>query len=596
MATKATGSSTSKRVIPPASKRPPRKSIADQIDVAIAGWIESGLVAESGWTGNPLLQTPLPKGRGIRFDAAKVERVLKFFLLLQQLIGRWAGREFRLFDWQVKYLVAPVFGIVTGDGRRVIRTVWFEIPRKNGKSTLCSGLALYLLLADREVGAEVYAAAGSRTQAGIVFRAARNMAQGSRAIRERLTKKGIQRALLEHPITGSIFRALSSNGDLQHGLNVHGAVIDEVHVHKTPDLIDALETGTGSREQPLIIFITTANDGNDGTVYATKREYLDDVMSGTVKVNSYLGVVFSVDDKAEGFDPFSDETIHAANPGAGLTVTWEYLRAVAAVAKASPAQLNRYLRLTLNIRTKQTTKWLPLDSYDATGQLIADSEWRGKIVHGGLDLSSTTDFTAYVVRGRDPEKGHPIRMLAWIPEERLVELERRTAVPLERWVDAGWLRVTEGNVVDYAKVRADILADAAELGYTIDTIGYDKWNAAETVQLLEAEGVQMVPINQTYAWLSAPSKSIERQIIGSTPDKPLVRTGGNPVLRWMADCVEVRQDDQGNIKPVKPDRVKSTRRIDGIVAWVMAEREDMADIEEDQPAGDAYLESLLASS
>lgn len=592
MAKTAKGSSTSKRPIPPASKR---KTIAEQIDVAVAGWIASGLVAESGWPGKPLLQTPLPKGRGIRFDAAKVERVLKFFLLLQQLIGRWAGCEFRLFDWQVKYLVAPVFGIVTADGRRVIRTVWFEIPRKNGKSTLCSGLALYLLLADREVGAEVYAAAGSRTQAGIVFRAARNMAHSSKAIRERLTKKGIQRALLEHPITGSIFRALSSNGDLQHGLNVHGAVIDEVHVHKTPDLIDALETGTGSREQPLIIFITTANDGNDGTVYATKREYLDDVMSGTVKVNSYLGVVFSVDDKAEGFDPFSDATIWAANPGAGLTVTWEYLRSVAAVAKASPAQLNRYLRLTLNIRTKQTTKWLPLDAYDTTGQLIDDSEWRGKIVHAGLDLSSTTDFTAYVVRGRDPDKGHPVRMLAWIPEERLVELERRTAVPLARWVDAGWLRVTEGNVVDYAKVRADILADAADLGYTIGTIGYDKWNAAETVQLLEAEGVQMVPINQTYAWLSAPSKSVERQVLGSTPDKPLVRTGGNPVLRWMADCVEVRQDDQGNIKPVKPDRVKSTRRIDGIVAWIMAEREDMADVEEDQPAGDAFMESLVSS-
>lgn len=576
------------------TKRAPSPSIEKQIDKAIAGWIKKGLVAESGWQGQPLQRTPLPKGEGITFDPERVERVLKFFLLLRQVIGRWAGLEFRLFDWQVRHLIAPVFGIVGPDGRRVIRTFWFEIPRKNGKSTLCSGLALYLFMADREAGAEVYAAAGSRMQAGIVFKAARNMAQGSPPILAKLTKKGLQRALLEHPVTRSIFRALASNGDLQHGLNVHAAIVDEVHVHKSPDLIDALETGTGSRQQPLIGFITTADDGADGSIYATKREYLDGLVSKSFTDPTFFGVVFGADPNVEGFDAFSDETIGGANPGAGLTVTWEYLRAKAAEAKSSPAQLNRYLRLCLNIRTKQTTKWLPIDNWDITGQLIEPSVWANMPAHGGLDLSSSSDLTAFALRGFDDENGHPTRVMFWLPEERVGDLERRTGAPLRRWVADGWLILTEGNVVDYAKVRADIVDEVRSLGCSVESIGYDPWNASETVQQLEAAGFNMVPVRQGYANLSAPSKSLERMVLGSTVDKPLIRTGGNPLLRWNADCVDIRSDDNGNIKPVKPDRNKSSKRIDGIVALIMAEREAMADVDR-STAGDDYMESLVAS-
>lgn len=570
--------------------RPRRSSIERQLDEAIAGWCDAGLIERTGWKGRPLLTTPIPS-KGVYLDLEAVEHVLRFFLLLRQLIGRWAGREFRLLDWQVRWIVGPIFGIKSkATGYRVIRTAWIEIPRKNGKSTLCSGLALYLLLADREPAAQVYAAAGDRAQAGLVFQPARLMALGSPAIAKALGK-GIKRNLLEHPRTLSIFRALSSDAKLQHGLNVHGAVIDEVHVHKNPDLIDALETGTGSREQPLVLFITTADEGTDGSIYATKREYLEGVVGGHITDVTFYGVVFGADPNVEGFDPFSDATLRDANPGADVTVMMDYLRGKANEARQSPAQLNRYLRLHLNIRTKQTTRWIPLESFDATGQLIDPTEWAGMKVHGGLDLSSTTDFTAYVVRGRNAERGHPIRMLCWIPEERLAELERRCNVPLARWAAAGWLRLTEGNVVDYAKVREDILADRDRYGYVIDTVAYDPWNATETVQLLEGEGVAMVPVRQGYGTLSPPSKAIERQVVGSTPARPLVRTGGNPVLRWMVDCVEVRQDDNGNIKPVKPDRTKSAKRIDGVVAWVMAEREDMAD-DEEQSSAQNFLDEL----
>lgn len=541
-----------------------------QIDAAVARWIDAGLVEPSEWTGRPLLATKLPSGPGVHFDEAAVERVLKFFLLLKQLVGRWAGAPFRLLDWQVRWLIAPVFGLKDADGRRVIRTVWFEIPRKNGKTTLCAGIGLYLFGADREPAAEVYCAARDKLQARLVFAPARRMALASSALRRKLGAGGIRKSYLEHPETGAVFRPLSSDGDAQHGLNVHGGVIDEVHVHRNPDTVDAIETGTGAREQPLVVFITTADDGRDGSIYATKREYLEGIVKGRIDDQSFFGVVFGADQTKAGFDPFSLDEQRNANPGYGVTVMADYLARKANEAKSSPAQLNRYLRLHLNVRTKSTVAWLMLDRWDLTAGLVdPDSDFRDRMAWVGLDLSSTSDFTAAGFIARDGA-GYIARPLFWVPEERLDDLERQCNAPLRRWVNEGWLNTTEGNVVDYAKVRADIKAERDRLGCAVHEIAYDPWNATETVQLLEQDGFNMVPIRQGYASLSAPSKELERLVLGSTAEQLLFRHGGHPVLRWMADCVEAMQDPAGNIKPAKPDRRKSAKRIDGIAAFVNA--------------------------
>lgn len=605
------------------AKRPPRRRrpepldriVLRHVDRCIAGLDYGGgrrteLALPTIWTGKPLLRTPLPAtydpdptgelysaslrpagdpfdararaveaGAEFYYDAPAVEKVLRSFRALHQLIGRHAGLPFVLLDWQVRYLIAVVFGLKrTATGRRVIRTVWFEIPRKNGKSTLCSGLALYLLAGDGEQGAQVYTAAGDRSQAGIVFGPCRDMAAGSPQLARRLTPAGIRRHYLEHPPSGSILRALSSDGARQHGLNVHGAIVDEVHVHRNPDLIDALETGVGSREQPLVVFITTADDGVDGSIYATKREYLEGIVSGTIVDPTFYGVVFGVDHTAAGFDPFATETLVAANPGTDVTVLLEYLEAKAEEARQSPSQLNRYLRLHLNVRTKQTMRWLPLDRWDAAAGNGLDPAhlFHGRPSYGGLDLSSTTDFTAFafitqlVDEAAIPTEGYAAHVLHWIPEERADELERKTGVPLGAWREAGWLRFTEGNVVDYAQVRADIRAEAELLGTTLVEVAFDPWNASETVNEMQNEGLTMVPIRQGYASLSAPSKELERLVMGSTTAAPLLIHGANPVLRWMADNVEVHQDPAGNIKPAKPDRRKSTKRVDGIAALVNA--------------------------
>ena len=554
-----------------------------EISEHVAELVESSTAfapIETGWMEDhaPLFTTPLPAGAGVVYSRARVERVLRALAKLEQIKGRWARQPLRLFDWQVFYEIAPVFGLIdAATGCRIIRTAYFEKPRKNGKSTECSGLGLYLAFADGEEGAEVYAAARDKQQAQIVFQPAKTMAERSPELRKKLGVRGITKGYLTNPTTTSIFRPLAADmGGNLHGLNVHGGIVDELHVHRTPDTIDAIETGTGSREQPLIVIITTADEGVTGSIYDTKRSYAENLHAGTIRDPSFYAVVFAATDEQLARDPFSIETLRAANPGIGYTVTEEYLRGKAREASNSPAQLNRYLRLHCGKRTKQTIAWLTMAKWDAAAGMVSREDFAGKMAYLGFDLSATTDFTAAVwiaPINLDDDEGTPAYLVwarFWIPEERVEELERLTGVPLRAWHKAGWLNLTEGNVVDYARVRKDMAAETELLGCTVAEVAYDPWNATETVQEMQNEGHTMIPTRQGYLTLNAPAKEIERVVMGSTPDRPLFRHGGNPVLRWMADCAEVMQDPAGNIKPAKPDRRKSSKRIDGIAAAVNA--------------------------
>lgn len=553
MATKAKGSSTSWR----------HAKVIDR-------WVAAGLVERTEYRHDPLIRTPAPNVPGAWFDEAAVERVLRFFLLLQQLIGRWAGREFRLFDWQVEFFIAPVFGWKHPDGRRIIRTVWFEIPRKNGKSTVSSGLGLYLLCADRERGAQVFAAAGDRTQAGLVFEPAKQMAAGSPVL-AKATKRF--RQIIEYPKTGGFLRVLSSDGDRQHGLNVHGALIDEVHVHRRRDLIDALETGTGSREQPLVVFITTADDGDQQSIYAEKRAYLEQVARGDITDPSFYGVVFGA---SETDDPFADDTLARANPGAGLTVSWEYLRQKAQEAKSSPGALNRYLRLHLNIRTRATTRWIDPAVWDENAGLVIEGKLQGRDCYGGVDLASTSDFTAWVLLFPDVDGKTQVLARFFLPQAA-VDRRRDLRSTLEAWQREGWLTVTPGDVVDQQTIRRQIEADAAR--FNILQVAYDPWNSGFIPELSDG-GLSIWPLQQTTAKLNAPSKELERLLGGR-----LLEHGANPILRWMAGNVQVTSDAAGNIRP---DRKKSSEKIDGIAALVDALAAWQQGLEV-TPAADFYM-------
>lgn len=499
------------------------------------------------------MRTPPP--RGATFDADAVVRVLKFFRLLQHISGRFAGVDFRLLDWQVEFLIAPVFGWKNSDGFRVVRTVWFEIPRKNGKSSIASGLGLYLLCADREAGAEVYAAAGDRSQARIVFRAAKMMAGGAPKLREKLN---LFQHLIETKDSGCIFRALSSDGDRQHGLNVHGAIIDEVHVHKNRDLVDALETGTGSRSQPLVAFITTADAGDQHSIYAEKRAYVEMVSAKTVTDPAFYGVVFGAQ---ESDDPFAPKTIANANPGAGITVQREYLERVAGEARTSPGALNRYLRLHLNIRTRSQSAWFAPEVWDEGAGLVCESYLLGRDCFAGLDLASTSDYNAWVlVFPGDDAEVDPVRILArfWLPRAA-VNRRKELRTTLEDWEKQGFIFVTDGDVQDQHAIREQISKDAEQ--FNIRGVAFDGWNSGFMPELVE-QGLPGWSLPQTTTQLNKPSKLLER-LVGERR----LQHGGNPVLRWMAGNVQLFTDSGGNIKP---DRKKSFEKIDGIAALVDA--------------------------
>jgi phage terminase large subunit-like protein len=470
-----------------------------------------------------------------------------------------------LDPWQVVWVLAPIFGWVYLDAEidrvvRVTRSAWVEVPRKAGKSTLSSGISGVLLLADGEAGAEVYNVAGSTLQAGRVFEDAKRMLMTSPAARKRVEPL---KEVVRVPATGGILRVLSRVAETAHGLNVSGAIIDEVHTLRLRRaLVEAIETGTGARDQPLVIFITTADEAEEGTIYDEKHNYTRNVANSVVQDTGHYGVIWAAE-KTD--DPFSEATMRKANPGIGKSPTWAYMRREALKAKTTPTYFPTYCRLSLNLRMREQTRWLDLAKYDACALPVDRAGLAGRRAWGGIDLSAVADFTAWAVLVESNKPGAKLDLLTrfWVPEERIEDLERKLLVPLRKWVDDGFLELTEGNVIDYTAIKAAVIGDCRHLD--MQRVSYDRMFAGQMVQELDAElsGVEIVPVAQTYAGLSPACKELER-ILGARE----IRFGQNPVMRWMASVVEVRNDGADNIRPVKPDRQKSTSRIDGIQALV----------------------------
>jgi phage terminase large subunit-like protein len=505
------------------------------------------------------------------FDVDRAYKALRAIGAFKHTKGRWAGVRMRVGEgldpWQVVWVLAPIFGWVYHDAEidrvvRVIRSAWIEIPRKNGKSTFASGISGVLLLADGEAGAEVYNAAGSTLQAGRVFEDAKRMILTSPAARKRVEPL---KEVVRVPSSGGILRVLSRVAETAHGLNVSGAVVDEVHTLRLRRaLVEAIETGTGARDQPLIIFITTADEAEEGTIYDEKHTYTRNMANGIVTDPSYYGVVWAAEAKD---DPFAEATWRKANPGLGKSPTLAYMRDQANKAQATPSRLPAFLRLSLNLRTREQVRWLDLKKWDALDDEVERAALRGRRAWGGLDLSAVSDFTAWAVWVESNRAGAELDLLTrfWIPEDRIEDLERKLMVPLQKWINEGIVTATEGDVIDYAAVKAAVIGDCKH--FDMQRVSYDRMFAGQMVQELdqEARGVEIVPVAQTYAGLSPACKELER-LLGAQS----FRHGGNPVLRWMASVVEVRNDGADNIRPVKPDRRQSSTRIDGIQAAVTA--------------------------
>lgn len=522
----------------------------------------------------PAIKTPEPReAPGAVFDPAKVDAVLRAFGSLRHTQGEWAGRPLTPDCWQVAYVLAPVFGWVCWDVEsasytRIIRDCYIDVPRKNGKSTLGGGIAIYLACADGEPAAQVLCAATVRDQAEFVFSPIKTLADKSPALKPFV--RALKHAVIHKPSL-SYIKVIANSADAQHGGNIHGSIIDELHLHKHPDLVEALETGTGSRRQPLSVKITTADAGKPGTIYARKRLYLEQLSKRVFTDHTTYGVVFAAD---PGDDPFAEATQRKANPGYGVSPKRAYLRSRALQAQSSPAELASYQRLHLGIRTRQLTRYYDLGAWDRNASIVDEDALSGRRCYGGIDLASTSDLCALAWLFPDRERGgFDVLYRVWTPEANVAALDKRTANEASVWVRRGLLRTTPGNVVDYAFMLRDIKADLGR--FKVKGVGYDRWNATQIITDLYGEGAPMVKVGQGFASMSAPSKELQRLMLTGNEEHPLIRHGGNPIGRWCVDNVAMAIDAAEN---VKPDKENSADKIDTTVATIDALAVALADM------------------
>lgn len=491
------------------------------------------------------------------FDEAKADYAVQFINCLKHTKGRWIGQPFELLPWQDR-IIRDVFGTVKENGYRQYNTAYVEIPKKNGKSELAAGVALYMTCGDGEWGAEVYGCASDRQQASIVFDVAVDMVDQCPALKKRIKPVMSVKRLVYQP-TNSFYQVLSAEAYTKHGLNVHAVIFDELHSQPNRELFDVMTKGSGdARTQPLFFLITTAGTDRHSVCFE-QHQKAEDILLGRKIDPTFYPVIYGVPDDA---DWSLEEVWHQANPSLGYTIDIEKVRNAYLSAKDNPAEENIFRQLRLNQWVKQSTRWMQMEKWDACAFPVDERELLDRECYGGLDLSSSIDITAFVLvfPPRDDLEKYVILPYFWIPEENMVQRVRRDHVPYDVWEKQGMLMTTEGNVIHYGFIESYI--DSLGKKFHIKEIAFDRWGAVQMVQNLEELGFTVVPFGQGFKDMSPPSK----ELMKLTLEQKLAH-GGHPVLRWMMDNIFVRTDPAGNIKP---DKEKSTEKIDGAVAAVMA--------------------------
>lgn len=486
------------------------------------------------------------------FDDDAAQLAIDFFTeCLTHTTGDLAGQPFTLEPWQ-QDVVGAIFGWKRkADGLRKYREVFIALPRKNGKTTLASGLALYALYCDGEKGGQVINAAADREQAALCFDAAKLMAENEQALFE---QSNIFRRSIVVPRTASVYKVISSDAATKHGLNCSYIGADELHAWRGRELWDVLQTSRGARKQPLTVVTTTAGYDRHSICFEL-WEYARKVRDGIIQDDTFLPVLFEAE---EGDDWTQPDTWAKANPNLGVSVGYEFLEQECKKAKELPRYENTFRQLYLNQWTEQAVKWLSLESWDKC-KLNDFPDLSGQQCYAGLDLASTGDITALVLAFPIDGKVY-IKPYFFLPQAAIEKRGRRDSVPYEYWTKSNYIEVTDGNVLDYDYVRKRINDLGQE--YEILEIAIDRWNATQISTQLAGDGFNMIGFGQGFASMSAPSKDLERMILGQQ-----LQHDGNPVLRWMASNATIEQDAAGNIKPAKN---KSNEKIDGIVATINA--------------------------
>lgn len=494
---------------------------------------------------------------GSTYDKDAADFAVSFIECLCHTKGTWAGKPFELIDWQEK-IIRDIFGTLKPNGYRQFNTAYIEIPKKQGKSELAAAVSLLLCCADGEERAEVYGCAADRQQAAIVFDVAADMVRMNPALKKRVKILASQKRIIYQP-TNSFYQVLSADAYSKHGFNVSGVIFDELHTQPNRKLYDVMTKGSGdARTQPLYFLITTAGTDTHSICYEIHQKALD-IMSGRKHDPTFYPVIYGSKESDDWTDP---KVWQKANPSLGITVSIDKVKAAFNSAKENPAEENTFRQLRLNQWVKQSVRWMPMDKWDACAFPVDERALEGRVCYGGLDLSSSTDITAFVLvfPPEDGSEGFTILPHFWIPEDNVDLRVRRDHVPYDIWKKQGYLETTEGNVIHYGYIEQFI--DDLGKKYNIREIAFDRWGAVQMVQNLGGLGFTVVPFGQGFKDMSPTTK----ELMKLTLEKKIAH-GGHPVLRWMMDNIFIRTDPAGNIKP---DKAKSTEKIDGVVATIMA--------------------------
>ena len=488
--------------------------------------------------------------KGWYFDRKAAVRAITFIERLKHTKGEWAGQRFRLEPWQ-QFIIWNVFGWKNADGTRRFRYAYIEIARKNGKTALSAGIGLYMLFADGEARPEVYSAATVKDQAKICFSDAVEIVKAT-DLKNYLTP---YRNSIVYELKGGMMKPLSSDYGTHDGLNPSCGIIDEFHAHKDSGMFDVIKSAFGARRQPLMFIITTAGFNKNGACYAY-RDNVVKVLRGVNSDDTLFGIIYTLDDQSEWDNP---KMWIKSNPNLGVSLSADYLADQVTDAKNRPEAVRNVMTKNVNLWVDAEKTWILDEAWmRCCGEMSVD-DLAGCECWGGLDLSNISDITAYVLLFHERDRFQLLPFF-WIPKEKMLEKIRKENINYDLWVCAGYVKVTEGNVIDYDFVKADILSIVSR--YDLKSSAYDRWNSSQTIIDLQNEGMECNPFGQGYGSMSAPSKEFEKLVLSGR-----IEHFGNPVLRWMLASTVIKTDPAGNIKP---DKEKSVQKIDGIVASIMA--------------------------
>jgi phage terminase large subunit-like protein len=497
-----------------------------------------------------------PSGKWI-FSEEAAKRPIEFIeKFCRQSKGEWIGKPLKLQLFQKAYISA-LFGFVDKDTKqRRFKETIFLCARKNGKSSLLSGIALYMMMADGEGGAEIYSIATKADQSRIIFSEAVNMIKQSPALAKYIKKRKTDMYM---PITFSKMEPLASESKSLDGLNSHCVIIDELHAIRDRNLYDVMKQSMSARRQPMLVMITTAGTVRE-SIYDDIYDYAEKVVDGIIDDDRFLPVLYELDSRDEWTDC---RMWQKANPGLGTIKKMEYLAEKVERAKTNPKELPAVLCKEFNVRATVAEAWLPFEAIN-NEEIFNIEEFRGSYAIGGVDLSSTTDLTCATIVLMKPEGNKKyVLQQYFMPDEIIESRAKEDKVPYDIWKNQGLLTACEGFKVNYSDVTAWFMKLFNEYDIRPLWIYYDPWNSSYWVQEMKDYGFQMVEARQGYKTLSQPMKELEADLRNKQ-----INYNNNPILKWNFTNVVAKRDENDNIRPIKGKNQRA--RIDGAVSLLIA--------------------------